>query len=88
MQKDSFGTTAVWSVTLVNKSDKFVYTDIAYQTDYIAAGNSLIFQNKGTIADCSVSPNGEQKADFRDAAYPPNVAWFKFKITGGKAKLE
>ena len=86
MQKDSMGTTAVWLVKLANKSDKFTYSNIAYQTDYIGPDNNLIVQNKGTIA-LTVSPNGEGSAEVRDTAYPPNVAWYKFKVTGATAKI-
>ena len=87
MQKDSLGTTAVWSVTLVNKSNKFTYSNITYQTDYIGADNNLIFQNKGTI-QTSIPPNAENSSQIRDAVYPSGVAWFKFKVTGAKAKVE
>jgi len=87
MQKDSMGTTAVWLVTLVNKSDKYTYSSITYQTDYIGADNNLLLQNKGTI-EMSVAPNAENSKEIRDAAYPQGVAWYKFKVTGAKAKVE
>jgi hypothetical protein len=86
MQKDSMGTTAVWLVRLVNNSDKFTYTDIAYQTDYMGGNNNLILQNRGTIA-MTIAPNGENSAEVRDAAYPTGVAWYKFKVTGATAKI-
>lgn len=87
MQKDNLGTTAVWLVTLVNKSDKFTYSNITYQTDYIGADNNLIFQNKGTIP-ATIGPNTENSSEIRDAAYPAGVAWYKFKVTGATAKIE
>jgi len=87
MQKDSMGTTAVWLVTLVNKSDKYTYSSITYQTDYIGADNNLIVQNKGTI-QAAIRPNGENSSEIRDTAYPQGVAWYKFKVTGAKAKVE
>ena len=87
MQKDTLGTTAVWLVTFVNKSDKFTYSNITYQTQYIGADNSLIFENKGTIPT-SIRPNEENSSEIRDAVYPSGVAWYKFKVTGAKAKVE
>jgi len=87
MTKDSFGTTAVWSVNLVNKSEKFAYTAIVYQTDYIGADNNLILENTGTI-NTTIGPNAEDSFEIRDAAYPNGTAWFKFKVTGAKAKVE
>lgn len=87
MQKDTLGTTAVWLVTLVNKSDKFTYSNITYQTDYIGSDNSLIFQNKGTI-QTSIAPNAENSSEIRDAVYPSGVVWYKFKVTGAKAKVQ
>lgn len=87
MQKDSMGTTAVWMITLVNKSDKFTYSSVTYQTQYIGADNNLILENKGTIP-ITVVPNGGNSTEFRDAAYPSGVAWYKFKITGAKAKID
>lgn len=87
MQKDNLGTTAVWLVTFVNKSNKFTYSNITYQTQYIGRDNNLIFENKGTIP-ISIGPNGENSSEVRDAAYPTGVAWYKFKVTGAKAKVE
>jgi len=87
MQKDSMGTTAVWAVSLVNKSDKFTYTGITYQTDYIGADNNLIVENKGTIS-ATIGPNAEGNFEIRDTAYPTGTAWFKFKVTGATAKVE
>jgi hypothetical protein len=86
MQKDSLGTTAVWLVTLTNKSNTFTYTDITYQTDYIAADNHLLVENHGTVSG-TIGPNVEHSAEIRDTAYPDGTAWFKFKITGAKAKV-
>lgn len=87
MQKDSFGTTAVWLVTIVNQSDKFTYSEIDYQTEYIGPDDHLILQNRGTIPGV-IAPNEEHSAEIRDVAYPAGTAWFRFKVTGAKAKLE
>jgi hypothetical protein len=87
MQKDSFGTTAVWLVTIVNQSDKFTYREITYHTEYIGADNRLILQNDGTIPGV-IAPNEEHSAEIRDVAYPTGTAWFRFKVTGAKAKVQ
>jgi len=87
MQKDSFGTTAVWLVSLANQSDKFTYSEITYQTEYVGADNRLILQNQGTITG-SIAPNEEHSTEIRDTAYPSGTAWYRFKVTGAKAKLE
>jgi len=87
MQKDSLGTTAVWAVTLTNKSDRFTYSNITYQTQYIGANNNLIVENQGTIT-ASIAPNAEKTSEIRDTAYPQGVAWYRFKVTGAKAKVE
>lgn len=87
MQKDSMGATAVWSVTLMNKSDKFTYTTIGYQTDYIGTDNHILVENKGTISK-TLGPNAQDKFEIRDAAYPVGTAWYNFKVTGAKAQVE
>lgn len=87
MQKDSMGTTAVWLVTLENQSETLTYSDITYQTDYIGADNSLILENKGTI-QATIGPRAVNSSEIRDTAYPAGTAWFKFKVTGAKARVE
>lgn len=87
MQKDAMGTTAVWLVTLENQSETLTYSDITYQTDYIGADNNLIVENKGTIK-ATIGPRAENSSEIRDTAYPAGTAWFKFKVTGAKAKVE
>jgi len=87
MQKDSLGATAVWAVTLTNKSDRFTYSNITYQTEYMGSDNHLILENKGTIAT-SIAPNAEKTSEIRDTAYPQGVAWYRFKVTGAKARVD
>ena len=87
MQKDSMGTTAVWLVTLENQSETLTYSNITYQTDYIGADNSLILENKGTI-QATIGPRAVNSSEIRDTAYPAGTAWFKFKVTGAKARVE
>jgi len=87
MQKDSLGATAVWAVTFTNKSDRFTYINIVYQTQYMGADNKVLAENKGTITT-SIRPNAEQTSEIRDIAYPVGVAWYKFKVTDATAKVE
>ena len=87
MQRDSIGATAVWSVTLMNKSDKFTYATIGYQTDYIGADNHVLVENKGTISK-TLGPNAQDKFEIRDVAYPAGTAWYNFKVTGAKVTVE
>jgi hypothetical protein len=87
MQRDSMGATAVWSVTLMNKSDKFTYRTIGYQTDYVGADNRILVENKGTISK-TLGPNAQDKFEIRDVAYPAGTAWYNFKVTGAKAAVE
>jgi hypothetical protein len=87
MQKDSLGTTSVWLVVLANKSDRFTYTNITYQTQYIGPDNKLLLENNGTIP-ISLGPSAEKSSEIRDTAYPAGVAFYRFKVTGAKAKVE
>ncbi|HKV04166.1 MAG TPA: hypothetical protein VJO53_03545 [Candidatus Acidoferrales bacterium] len=81
MDKDYTGTTAVWSVDLKNESSTFTYSQIAYETTYAGADNSILAQNHGTMA-LSLAPGDEESTQFRDALYPSGTAWFKFRVTG------
>lgn len=81
MDKDPTGTVAVWSVDLRNTSHTYSYKDIAYQTTYLGADNSVITQNTGKIS-LSLDPGDEQTTQFRDLLYPSGTAIFKFNVTG------
>jgi hypothetical protein len=81
MGKDRSGTTAVWAVTIQNKSTDYSYSKIQYETTYVGANNNAILINKGTIAE--TIPAGEQKnLEINDALYPAGTVWYKFRITG------
>lgn len=81
MGKDRTGTTAVWAVTIENKSPDYNYSNIQYETTYVGANNNAILINKGTIAE--TIPPGEQKnSEINDALYPAGTVWYKFRITG------
>lgn len=84
MDKDVTGNIAVWSVDLRNMSHSYAYKDIAYQTTYLAADNSVLAQNTGKI-NLSLDPGEEQTTQFRDLLYPSGTALFKFNVTGASA---
>jgi len=84
MDKDITGNIAVWSVDLRNMSHTYGYKDIAYQTTYLAADNSVLAQNTGKMS-LSLDPGEEQTTQFRDLLYPSGTALFKFNVTGASA---
>src|SRR4029077_14184961 len=51
MNKDPMGTTAVWLVTLQNKSAAYTYTNIKYETSYIGPNDKPLVVNQGSIPD-------------------------------------
>ena len=87
MDKDPLGATAVWSLTVENKSDTFTYSEIKYHADYIGADDKTIAANDGT-ANLSLRPGAEGSAEIRDIPYPSGTARFKIKVTGAKATVE
>lgn len=87
MDKDYTGTTAMWSVDVKNDSQVYTYSDIAYETTYAAADNSILATNQGKMK-ISIGPGEDQTADFRDALYPDRTAWYKVKITGATASKQ
>ena len=86
MNKDPMGTTAVWLVTLQNKSAAYTYSDIHYETNYIGADDKSILLNKGSIPD-SFGPGDEHSSQIRDTLYPNGTAWYKFKIVDAKSSV-
>lgn len=87
MDKDRTGTTAVWLVTLENKSTAYTYSDIKYETSYMGADNNPVLVNQGTIT-VSLAPGEQKKSEFRDALYPAGTAWFKIRVTGATPSVE
>jgi hypothetical protein len=84
MSKDPMGTTAVWLVTLQNKSAAYTYSNIRYETNYIGANDKPILVNQGSLAD-SFTPGDQHNSQIRDTLYPNGTAWYKFKIVDAKA---
>jgi hypothetical protein len=87
MDKDRTGTTAVWLVTIENKSPSYTYSAIKYETSYIGADNNPVLVNQGTIVT-TIGPGEEKKSEFRDALYPAGTAWYKFRVTGATPAVE
>ena len=86
MNKDPMGTTAVWLVTLQNKSAAYTYSNIRYETNYIGADDKPILVNRGSIVD-SFGPGDEHNSQIRDTLYPNGTAWYKFKIVDAKSSV-
>ncbi len=87
MDKDRNGTTAMWSVTIQNRSSAYAYSEIGYETSYIGADDKPILVNQGTLKD-SYSPGEQKSAEFSDALYPAGTARYTFKIKEAKSVAE
>lgn len=87
MNKDRTGTTAVWLVTIENKSPSYSYSNIQYETTYVGADNNAILINKGTIAT-AIAPGEQKNSEINDALYPAGTAWYKLRITGATASAQ
>lgn len=81
MNKDRTGTTAVWLVTIENKSATYTYSNIQYETTYVGADNNAILVNKGSITT-TIAPGEQRNSEINDALYPAGTAWYKLRITG------
>jgi hypothetical protein len=86
MNKDPMGTTAVWLVTLQNKSAAYTYSNIRYETNYVGADDKSILVNQGSIPD-SFGPGDEHNSQIRDTLYPNGTAWYRFKIVDAKSSV-
>jgi hypothetical protein len=86
MNKDPMGTTAVWLVTLQNKSAAYTYSNIHYETSYIAPNDKPLVVNQGSIPD-TFGPGEEHNSQIRDTLYPNGTAWYKFKIVDAKSSV-
>jgi hypothetical protein len=87
MNKDRTGTTAVWLVSIENKSASYSYSNIQYETTYVDANNNSILINKGTIA-ATIEPGGQKTSEINDALYPAGTSWYKIRITGATASAQ
>jgi hypothetical protein len=83
MEKDYSGA-AGWSVELRNLSQVYSYSDVQYETTYVAADSTLLATNHGTIPSLTLDPGESQTAQFREAL-PGGTALYTLKITGATA---
>jgi hypothetical protein len=86
MNKDPMGTTAVWLVTIENKSGAYTYSAIRYETSYIGADNKPIVVNQGTVPG-TYAPGEQQNSEIRDTLYPNGTSWYRFKILDAKSSV-
>lgn len=87
MSKDRSGTTAVWLVSIENKSPDYTYSKIAYETTYVGANNTVILVNKGTL-NKTLGPGDQESSEINDVLYPNGTVWYKFRITGATASIQ
>jgi uncharacterized protein (UPF0333 family) len=87
MNKDRTGTTAVWLVSIENRSASYTYSNIQYETTYVGANNDAILINKGTIP-ATIEPGGQKSSEINDALYPAGTAWYKIRITGATPSVQ
>jgi hypothetical protein len=83
MQKDPAGSTAVWSVTIENRSTGYAYSNIKYETTYLGPNDKTLLVNQGVIAT-SIDPGQQVSPEVRDVLYPAGTMQYKFKITDAK----
>jgi len=86
MNKDPLGTTAVWLVTIENKSAAYTYSGIRYETSYVGADNKPIVVNQGNVPG-SYAPGEQQNSEIRDTLYPNGTSWYRFKILEAKSSV-
>jgi hypothetical protein len=87
MEKDRAGTTAVWAVTIENRSQWYAYSNIKYETTYLGPNDKTLLVNQGFIAT-SVGPGELVSPEVRDVAYPTGTVLYKFKITDAKSTAQ
>jgi hypothetical protein len=87
MEKDRTGTTAVWSVTIENRSKNYAYSEITYETTYMDAANKPLLVNKGRLP-AGIAPGEQATPEIRDALYPSGTVLYKFKITDAKSTAQ
>ena len=87
MDKDSSGTTAIWSIAIENRSPSYSYSNIEYETSYFNGDNKVIASNKGTLS-LALSPQEEKNTQLRDLAYPSGTATYKIRVTSATSQVE
>jgi hypothetical protein len=87
MEKDRAGTTAVWSITIENRSKNYAYSEIMYETTYMDAANKPLLVNKGRLP-AGIAPGEQATPEIRDTLYPSGTVLYKFKITDAKSTAQ
>jgi len=87
MQKDPTGSTAVWSVTIENRSTGYAYSNIKYETTYLGPNDKALLVNQGVIPK-SIGPGEQVSPEVRDVLYPAGTVLYKFRITDAKATAQ
>ena len=87
MEKDRTGTTAVWSVTIENRSKNYAYNEIMYETTYMDAASKTLLVNKGRLP-AGIAPGEQATPEIRDTLYPSGTVLYKFKITDAKSTAQ
>jgi hypothetical protein len=87
MDKDSSGTTAMWSVAIENRSPSYSYSNIEYETSYLNVDGKVIASNKGTLS-LSLGPQEEKTTQIRDLTYPSGTASYKIRVTSAASQAE
>jgi hypothetical protein len=83
MDKDYSGA-AVWTVELRNLSQVYSYSNIQYETTYVAADSTLLATNHGSIPSLTLDAGESQSGQFREAL-PSGTALYTLKITAATA---
>lgn len=87
MEKDRAGSTAVWSVTIENRSTGYAYSNIKYETTYLGPNDKTLLVNQGVITT-SIGPGEQVSPEIRDVLYPAGTVLYKFRITDAKSKAQ
>jgi hypothetical protein len=87
MDKDSTGTTAVWAISIENKSPAYSYSNIEYETSYIGPDDKVIVANKGTIP-LTLGPQEQKNTQLRDVTYPSGTASYRIRVTSANAEAQ
>ena len=87
MDKDSTGTTAIWAISIENKSSSYSYSDIQYETSYLNADNKVIVANKGKLS-LTLGPQDEKSTQLRDVTYPSGTATYRIRVTDATSQAQ
>lgn len=87
MDKDPSGTTAVWVISIENKSPSYAYSNIEYETSYMGADGKVLVSNSGRLP-ISVSPRDTKSAQLRDVTYPSGTARYRIRVTAAASEVE